>query len=163
VQRQDGSPHARTGGQTVIDDDDGSVGHVERGPPVPVRPLPPDQFQALRPGHPVEDPGRDIEVPNHILVEDQGAAAGDGSHRQFLLAGNAQLPHDEHVERRSQCRGHLVGHRYASPGQRQDHHIGPAPVLVEVPGEHASSLTAVLEPAVFHIRRATRRRPPPIG
>ena len=85
-----------------------------------------------------------------FIIEDPDAACRDGSHRQLFVTRQAQLPDQEHVERRGQDPGDLRGDRDAAPGQAEDEAgFGEAlqhPGLHQVPAEYLAGVAPVPEP-----------------
>ena len=78
------------------------------------------QLLFLYSGHPVDGLLVDVEMIHYLVVEDAHTAGGNGAHGQFLALGDAQLAHQEEIQRRVQRRGHLVGHGHTASGQAQD-------------------------------------------
>jgi hypothetical protein len=115
AQRQDGGPHARPGGQAVVDEDHHLVGEIERRPVPAVLAFAALQLTALSPCDLFDDLWRDVHPPHDIVVEDDHPTAGDRSHRHFLMTRSAEFPHDEHIQRHLQRRGHRVAHRHSTP------------------------------------------------
>jgi hypothetical protein len=50
----------------------------------------------------------------NLIVEHAHPAGGDRGHGQFLVTGDAELAHDEHVHRRIECTRNLVGDRHTA-------------------------------------------------
>jgi hypothetical protein len=79
------------------------------------------------------------------VVEDEDTSRRDGPHRELLVPGDADLPDDEHVERRAELSRELVGHRDAAARKAEHDHVVAARVVGEVPGEDAPRLGAIAE------------------
>src|SRR5205814_8667030 len=65
---------------------------------------------------------RDAQRADDLLVEHAHAAGRHGAHRELLVAGDAQLAHEEYVERRTERTGDFIrdGHAAAREGEHQD-------------------------------------------
>jgi hypothetical protein len=61
------------------------------------------------------------------------------------VAGNAELTHDEHVERSTQSISHLRRNRHAPAGQAQYHHVIAAYIVAQLSCETATRIMAVGE------------------
>src|SRR5215208_2597413 len=59
------------------------------------------------------------------------------------MARHAKLPDDEHVQRRPEGTGDLVGYGHASPREGQDEHVVPPRVLAQPPRQIATGLEPV--------------------
>jgi len=57
---------------------------------------------------------RDLEQPQHVVIEHDRATTTDRSHRQLRVTGRAQLAHDQDVQRRLQYLCDLERDRHAS-------------------------------------------------
>ena len=88
---------------------------------------------------------RDAEQPDEVFVQDANASAGDCPHGQLLVAGHAQLAHDEDVQ------GHVQGLRDlerdggAAARQREHKDVGLARVPHQALGEEGSGFAAIAE------------------
>lgn len=101
------------------------------------------QFLLLDGGHGVHD-ARMQPVPNRF-VEDAHTAARDGPEGDLALSGNAELAHDEHVERRAKRLGDLVGDRDPSARKAKHERVGPAGEVAQGAGQAATGLGTVPE------------------
>src|SRR5262249_54477532 len=123
------------------------------------------QFLALAPGHGLERRAGDLQRPDHVAVDDGDAPRGDRPHGELLVARNAELAHEEHVERRAERPRHLEPDGDAPPWRGQDRHVGPPRVLPHLLGQRLPGVAAVAERLlVRHGRPPTprgvsRRRP----
>jgi hypothetical protein len=90
--------------------------------------------------------GRDAEGAHDVVVQDDGAAAGDGAHGQFLVAGHAELANEVHVQRCAEGGGHLVRDRHTSPWQGENHRVVTPPVALQQTGDDPARLPPIPEP-----------------
>ena len=81
---------------------------------------------------------------DHPIVDDADAALADGAHGELRLEPHAELPDDNHVERRTEQPSHLGPHRYPTSGQTEHDHIVALEVL-EPSGESPPGLHPVAE------------------
>ena len=90
-----------------------------------------------------------------IVIEYTDSAHGDGAHRQFFLAGHAQLADEKNIQRGAQSLGHFVTDRHASAGKRENDYIRSTLVRCKFFGKLLTGLSPVSEWEVFHgwIRR----------
>jgi hypothetical protein len=85
-------------------------------------------------------------MAHHVLVEHAHVAFGDRTNPQLRVARRANLAHDEHVERRAERVGDLVGDRHAAACQ-PDHDwvfCGERPQAI---GQLSAGIAAVGESA----------------
>ena len=82
---------------------------------------------------------------DHVLIEHDHAAAGDGPHRQLFVARQPELADEEDVERCVQGPGDLVGDRHAAPGQRQHDDVRTVGVCGQLLGQEPAGLAAIGE------------------
>src|SRR5581483_3012599 len=83
----------------------------------------PLQFAAFAIYSGVDKITRNSQALNHVFVEHRGSAAGDGSHGQFLVAGDPQFADDEYIQRSIEDLRYFVCDRHASPRQRKDERV----------------------------------------
>ena len=113
-------------------------------PSVAIEALAPRELGLFLPRHLVDDLGGN-PVPGHdIVVENAYAAGCDCTHRQLAVAGQAELPHQEHIERRFERSCDFVRNRHAAAGQRQHDHVAPPAVVIEPQRQLGSGMAAVL-------------------
>ena len=128
VQLADGGdrrPHARPGGQPVVDEDGRAAGEVGRRPVAAVRRLPLVEHPPLLGGDGVDDRSR--EVGDDVGVEDP-------AHLRWPTAPNASsscpgtpsLRTVNDVKGGVERLGHLERHRHAAPRDAEHDDVGPA-------------------------------------
>jgi len=108
-----------------------------------VEALAPRQLVRLLGGDGVDHAVRDVQSAHDVLVQHAHAARGDGAHRQLLVAGNAQLAHEEDVERRAERLGHLGRDGHAAARQREHQHVRSVGVRPELRGEQATRVATI--------------------
>lgn len=93
--------------------------------------------------------------PDHrLFIEDADATTRDSAEGEFAVPGNAELAHDEHVERCAQCPRYLVGHRDAAARKAEHDDVGPAGQVAKgagKPAARAGSRTRVALYAAFAV------------
>jgi hypothetical protein len=62
------------------------------------------------------------------------------------VAGQTELPDDEHVERRTECSRHFEAHRNAAARERQDDNVVPAGEVLETLGQQGASFLSISKP-----------------
>src|SRR5205085_1265449 len=70
-------------------------------------------------------------------------AAGDRAHRELFLTGNAELTHQEYVERQAEARSDFERDGHAAARQPDDTPIGAATVPDETAAKHAPGIVAI--------------------
>src|SRR5690606_2606823 len=125
--------------------------HVEERAIAPVEPLATLELTLLLRRDRRERPLVDARHPHHFLVYHPHVAARDGAHGQFLVAGHAQLAHEEDVERGSELLRHLISHGHAPAREREDHHVGTARQAPQVGGEPAAGFTSIPVAERWHV------------
>ncbi len=118
--RGDGGEHGRAGRKTVVHEDHGAAAQVGRWAVGAVEALTPLEFGQLGGGDGFDGVFPQTEVVDDLAVQHANAAAGNGAHREFFVAGDAEFADDKHVQREAQFAGHLMGDRHAATGQSQD-------------------------------------------
>src|SRR5258706_397244 len=118
----------------------------EGGPPLPPPPT------ATPPDYSEPDPHPHAAS----LMHPPPPATGDRAHRELLMSRNPELAHHEHVQRRVQRGGYLIGHRHPAPRQTQHHDIVTAPVMLQKTGQHSAGVAAITENTLGH---GPHRRP----
>jgi hypothetical protein len=114
--------HRRTRGQSVVDEDDRAACEIGRGPVTAVGLLAALELAPLLGVDRLDPLGGQVQRLDHGRVEDADAARGDRSERVLLVAGHAELAHEEDVERSLQRARDLVrdGHPAARQGEYDD-------------------------------------------
>ena len=80
-----------------------------------------------------------------LLAQDPNAAAGNRSHCELRMARHAQLPYDENVQRRPECRRYLGRDRDPATGEPQHEQIAPSVEAAQSVGELTSGIVPVGE------------------
>ena len=94
-----GGAHGRTGGQAVVDEDHDPAADVHRRAVVAVGDLAPGQLETLAVDRVEDLVGLHVHDLDHLVVHHDDAARRDRAHGQLLVAGCAELAHEEDVER----------------------------------------------------------------
>ena len=82
---------------------------------------------------------------HQVAIENFDVAARDGSHGEFLVPWQAELAHDEHVERDAECGGDFEAYGNAAAGKREDDDVWSVRVGAKLGGEATSGVVAVAE------------------
>src|SRR6202007_1088903 len=101
--------------QAILDDDHLLIANVERRPRSAVAALAANELLLLACGDGVDDARGHRHVAQHVLIEDADTAAGDGSHRQFLVSGDAELADNKYIQRRMEGLPHFGPDRTDAP------------------------------------------------
>lgn len=139
----DGCQHGVTGGKAVVDEDDGLSGDDKWRPVASVGALAAEKLLVLASDGVVDGFLGDVQRGDGILVQDDEAADGDGSHGELGLAGCAELADGEDVERERQGAGQRGGDGYASTGEGEKQCLRLAAVAGELVGENFPGVLAV--------------------
>src|SRR5712691_11252510 len=99
LQGGDGGAHAGAGRQAIVNQDDGPTINVGRRPVAPVEAFATFELLLFAGSYLVDHFFWDLQDTHDFLVEHADATAGQGAHRQFFLAGQAELADQENVER----------------------------------------------------------------
>src|SRR5215471_8348294 len=86
---------------------------------------------------------RDSHLPNQRFVQHTCAAAGDGSHREFLLARYSNLANQKNIEIRMERLGDFKCERNTASGKRQNQGIGIEDKASKPSGQDLTGLSAV--------------------
>src|SRR5919106_2477740 len=151
AQRLDGGEHSGPGRQPVIHEDYGATPHVRGRTTAAVDALAPLQLLQLPGRDRIDHVVRNAQAGHDVVVEHAHAAGRDGAHRHLLIAGHAQLAHDEHVQGRIERAGHFVSHGHAATGQGQDEHVGPIGVMRELLSEQPTGFAAIAKESRLHL------------
>src|SRR5262249_22648123 len=100
--RADRGAHGRACGEAVIDEDDRPVLQLERRSLGTVEGFATLEFGEFLLGDGLDHLLRDLQLVYDRPIPHEHSAAGYGAHRQLFVLGNAQLAHDEHLERDAQ-------------------------------------------------------------
>jgi hypothetical protein len=88
---------------------------------------------------------RDVQRLDELLAEHARAARGDRAERELLVPGDAELAHEEDVERRGQRTRDLEGDRHPAARQRQHDDVVAPRVLAQALREQPARLDAIPE------------------
>ena len=122
-------PHwGGAGRRAVIHDDHGLAVRVIVDFLGPVQPFLGLQFPPFLGRDTGDDRIRYFYILDHTLIEDPHSAGCNDPHGRFFTVGDHSFADHEHIQSQLQGVGHLVGHRNASPRERQHprfHTIAP--------------------------------------
>ena len=93
--------------------------------------------------------GGDPQAADHLGVQDPHPAGGDGSHGQLFLARDAQLSHQEDVQRSIDRPGDLVGNGHAASRQGQHQGIIAVGILLQEGCQRLACILPVFEYGSF--------------
>ena len=143
----------------MVHQDHGPAADVGRRPAAAVEALAPPQLLQLPARDRIDQIIGDVQPGYDVVVEHPHAAGRDGAHRQLLVAGHAELAHDEDVERRAERVRHLVRHRHAAARQGQHEHVRAIGVMGELLGELPTRFAAIAKELWFHLSSSLRDHP----
>ena len=143
AQRAHRGLHRRAGRDPVVDDDDGLATNRQPRAIAVVDVVAPFQLDALARGDLFDHIGRDAEGGDRLVAQHSHAPCGDGADRKFGMPGGAELPDEEHIERRTECVGDFERDRHASARQGQDDEVIAVLVVVERLGEAAAGVASI--------------------
>jgi len=138
-------PHARPCRKAVVHDDCRLAGQVQGRPAFPVGAFAALELLQFRCAHVFDIESSNSDLSDDFFVEDGDATARDGSHRQLLVSGNAELANDEHVERRAQDFGDLGCDDHATARQPQHDDVRPIGILRQLRRQHTPGSPSVRE------------------
>src|SRR5439155_15142446 len=75
--------------------------------------------------------GRDVQRLDQLLVENARAARRDRPERDLLVTGNAELAHEEDIQRRLELASDLEGNRHAPARKAQHYDVVPTAVSAQ--------------------------------
>src|SRR5438445_3160198 len=101
-QRGDGCAHCRSGGETVVYEDYRFVSDINGRPLASIQFFTPFDFFLLPPAGSLNGFGIDAKLIDNIALDMPNISARNCAHREFLVAGNAELSDDEDVDRKTQ-------------------------------------------------------------
>lgn len=138
-------PHRRSGSESIVNHNRQPITHLN-GCAVPAIGdfLAPQRLELPR-GNGVDLIALDSYSQHDVVVEDHHVTRCDCTHRQLLVAGNAQLADDKHVERSPQGTCHLVGNRDTPARQPQHHDVIAVCVVPQRGCETATGIVSVGE------------------
>ena len=140
--RHHGGAHRRSGGQTVVHEDDGLVGQPigARSPRYSRSRRASSSCSLLR--HRIDHVAGNAERVDDLVVHQANAAARDRAHRELLVSGHAELADDEHVERHAERPRHLARDGHTAARQGQHDHV----VAIAVAGQTSQPTARRLRP-----------------
>jgi len=115
-----GGFHCRSRGQAIIDQDDRTACENVGGAPIAVRGFAALDLDAFAGGCRGKSLERDTPGTKDVVLSDDDAATGDGSHGQLLFSRNAEFANDEDVERKMEPMSHLKRNGHAAAWQAED-------------------------------------------
>ena len=104
----------------LVDEEHGPAGDGGRRPAAAECALAARELRALPGGHGQDHVGGDAAMADHVVVEDERVAPGDGAHGELLGPGHAEAADDLHVERRPEHAGDLGADRHP-PAREREH------------------------------------------
>ena len=113
--------------------------------PAAVGDLPPHEFRGLAFLHILQLGLGDVQAPHDRLVDHDGAARGDRTHRQLGPLRNSELADEEDVQWRAERRGHLPADRHAATGKPEHHDVSATAVGRQLARQDTARLAAVPE------------------
>ena len=117
-------PQRRSGGQTVVDENDRLAGDIGGRLGSPVQALAAGKLAPLVGLDRVDGLSRNAELADRILVQDAQSTGGNRAHGQLFMAGDAELADEEGIEGRVECRGDLGGDRNAATRKPEHDDVG---------------------------------------
>lgn len=140
MQRRD---HGRTGGQTIVDDDDDAAAHL--GGPAPGR----EQLAALANRRQLGSALVLDVLPQGLVVAGLGvavdpAALVHGADGELAVVGRADLAHQHHIELGLQLVGNELAHGHGAAWDGQHQRI-PAAIVLQGSSQLAAGIETVLE------------------
>ena len=143
--REHGSVHRRAGRDPVVDEDHGLSGKLRRRLPAPINGFAAYQLRGLARPYGLEIRGVEPERRDQRVVVDGKAAVRDGADRELRLMRRAELPHDEHVERRLECARDLERNGHAAARQAEHDDVAAEAVPRELEAERLAGLPTIAE------------------
>ena len=140
-----GGLHRGARGEPVVHDDRDAAVDGHAGPAAAIGGQPPIQFGPFPRGGAIDVGRAEAEAAQHVLVDERHAVLRDGADGQLRLIGRAELPHQQHVQRRRQRPRHLGRHRHAAASEAEDDHVGAVGVGGEPRGQRAPGVDAIGE------------------
>ncbi len=145
-----GGTRRRPGGDAVVDDDDRVAVEVVANPVATEAGELGGELGAGEVDRTLELVGSHVGVGDHVVGAHDHVVLAEGTHRQFGVAGHADLAHEDDVERCTETACHLGGDGHTATRQPDDQHrwlqlepgdpVGqPTPGLTAI-GEHANQL-----------------------
>jgi len=152
--------HARTGCQSIIHKDRCPSRDLQRGSSLAIQVFAPIHFLSLALDHVFQLLLCHMETSQHIIIQDNGAAARDCTHRQFFRSRRAELSHHEDVECQAASLRNLERHRNAAPHKAENHPVCKVRQLRYQFAEHASSFPPIVKHSFAHAQDCMPVRAP---
>jgi hypothetical protein len=140
-----GCQHSRPGCEPIIDKNDDASFNVERRSAFAVRDLASLQFPPLKLYDRIHFLLADASHVQNVVVENADSAARDCAQREFLMTRDAQLSHEEHIERCIEILGYFEPDRDSATRQREHKHIRATPILVKSFGQDPARIGSISE------------------
>jgi hypothetical protein len=139
----DAGTHRRAGRQAVVDQYYSFLMEIREDSIAAVMPFLSLQLGFRRGGHSFNLSVTHTSHSDEIAVQHANATTRDRADREFLLPRQAQLAHDEDVERNIERRGHLEPHGDSASRKGKDEYVGPVRIDAKFGGEPSTSIVAV--------------------
>jgi len=143
--RPDGGDHRLADRRALVDEDDGAPGELGRRAIAAVVAVHAREDAALLGVNGLDPVGGDVQCLHDALDQDARAAGRDRPERVVLVARQAQLAHDEDVERRVELARHLRGDGPAAAREAEDDDAVAARIVVQALRQPAAGVGAVTE------------------
>jgi hypothetical protein len=143
LERADRRPHAESGGEAVVHQNDRSTMQCHAGAVGAIKRFTPLEFLGLAFDHGGNLRWRDPEVGNEPFVEHLEAVRRDRPHRELGMRRNAELAHDKHIERSTERSRDFKAHRHSPAGKGQHDRIHGAKFFLDVPSQDLARLLPI--------------------
>jgi hypothetical protein len=126
-----GGSHRRACCQAIVNQNDCLATHIRCWTVTAISVLAPLQLLQFICCDLVNNIVRDLQILDHIFIENAHTTRRNRTHRKFLLAGRAELSYEKNVQWSTKRSCHLESDGYSSTRQRQDKNVGPIGVSSE--------------------------------
>jgi hypothetical protein len=140
--------HCRSGGYAVVDQNYGAPMKRRGGTAVAVSHFPALDFEPFPRSHRVDGFLGNGISGDHAGLNFDDATAGDRTHGQFLLAGNAEFPHHKNIEGQMESARDLKSDRNAATRQGEHEGVVRAELLFDFVADHLGQRPAGLPPVL---------------
>jgi hypothetical protein len=110
--------HGGSRREAVVHQDHGAAADIRRRTTAAVKALAPRQLLPFARRDRIDHLLGNAKAFDELMVEHAHATSRDRPHRQFLIAGDAELADHKDVQRCTECAGYLIGDRHAAARQR---------------------------------------------
>jgi hypothetical protein len=110
------SQHGGTGGEAIIDQDDGAAGYFALRTTAAIHLFAAAEFFVLTGADGIHHFVGDAEFAQKGRIENAHAIGGKGAEGQFFVARNAEFTNDQDIEGRMESLSHFEGDGHASAG-----------------------------------------------